>query len=260
MGCGLKESHQMWKAIYDSVRGTSHIEGNQPCQDACRVKQLSISDETFLISVCADGAGSAECSDLGATIACDLFVNIVERAVTCCDFQRGLTKSGAVQWCEAIRESLLARATSLNVPLRELACTLLGAVIGESFAVFLQIGDGAMVIANEGNYEPVFWPQSGEYANTTNFLTDPQYEESLEFCVRETRVSEFAAFTDGIERLILRFADKTVHTPFLVPLFSSLADTHDVESYFELLHQFLKSERINERTSDDKTLILAKRV
>jgi len=249
----------MWKAIYESVAGTSHTEGGTPCQDACRVKEVVESGEIFLVSVCADGAGSAEHSKVGATVTCDLFVELAVHAIRCGEIQCGFAKSNALQWCDKIRSVLCERAAELDVPMREVACTLLGAVIGESASVFLQIGDGAMVIANDGEYEPVFWPQSGEYANTTNFLTDPNFEESLEYCARDTRISNFAAFTDGLERLALRFRDKTVHVPFLAPLLDAIADADDVEKYFEALRQFLESENINERTNDDKTLILATR-
>ena len=250
----------MWNAVFDSIPGTSHTESGTPCQDACRLKVVGHPGDDVLIAVCADGAGSADHSEVGATIACDVFVDLADRAVESPGFHHEFTKTEALQWCETIRCVLLDRAVEMEVPVRELACTLLGAVIGESAAFFLQIGDGAMVISKGAEYEPVFWPQSGEYANMTNFLTDPEFEQSLEFCLKDSRILEFAAFTDGLERLALQFVDKTVHAPFLAPLLDAVANADDVDEYFGLLRQFLNSETLNERTNDDKTLILATRV
>ena len=37
----------------------------------------------------------------------------------------------------------------------------------------------------------MFWPQSGEYANTTSFVTQPGFEQELEFATR-ARIDEVA--------------------------------------------------------------------
>ena len=248
----------MWKALFDSVRGTSHDETGSPCQDACRVIEVASGGAQYLIATCADGAGSAAHADLGAALACDAFVDIASERIRNGGISSDFSREDALSWCDEIRVALLGRADELETSPRELACTMLGAILSESVAVFLQIGDGAMVVGSAGGYVPVFWPQTGEYANTTNFLTDENYSDKLAFSVGEP-VTEFAAFTDGLERLVLHFADRAVHAPFLVPLFDAMRSADDVEPYFESLRQFLSSERVNERTNDDKTLILATR-
>lgn len=60
------------------------------------------------------------------------------------------------------------------------ACTLLGAVLATDRALFLQVGDGAIVIGTGAGYRPVFWPQGGEYPNETHFVTDPTAVAQLE--------------------------------------------------------------------------------
>lgn len=245
----------MWKAVYVSDRGTAHKADRSPCQDVCRVRQV----ESVLIAVCADGAGSASHAHIGADLACWCFVEHLSAVAQSGKVRDGVTREDAIGWCQIIRDALTRRAERLQVPVRDLACTLLGAVVGDSSAVFLQIGDGAMVVSEGHGYETVFWPQSGEYANTTNFLTDPEFERSLEFSVRIGPITEVAAFTDGLERLILRFADRTVHSPFLQPMFTAMRSAAEMGDYFKALRRFLHSERVNERTNDDKTLILAVR-
>ena len=126
--------------------------------------------------------------------------------------------------------------------------------------MFMQIGDGAIVVRQGDGLVPVFWPQSGEYINTTNFLTDAESEEKLEF-TEMTQVDELAIFTDGLERLLLRFDDKSVHQQALVPMLNYLSDaaTEQIQQIESELAGFLDSAQVNSRTDDDKTLILATR-
>ena len=49
----------------------------------------------------------------------------------------------------------------------------------ESWSAFLEIGDGAIVILDDGVLRPVFWPQSGEYLNTTYFVTDSDFDNDV---------------------------------------------------------------------------------
>lgn len=144
---------------------------------------------------------------------------------------------------------------------RELACTLLGAVIGPTQATYFQIGDGAIVSRRNGNLVPVFWPEAGEYANMTYFVTDAKATEHLR-CEIQDATDEVALFTDGLQRLALVFATETAHEPFFEPMFKVLrASTDDqTDQLCAALERFLGSEAINERTDDDKTLILATRM
>jgi hypothetical protein len=63
--------------------------------------------------------------------------------------------------------------------------------------------------------------------------------------------------TDGLQRLALDFTARTPHLPFFQPLFAALRAAPDVESLAGPFREFLDSQRINERTDDDKTLVLA---
>jgi hypothetical protein len=242
------------------VAGTSHAETGDPCQDAGLIKNGNISETPVLTACVSDGAGSARHSEAGAHLACEVFDSIVQREASAGHLFDNWSQDAAVQWCREIRESIEERASELGVVSRQLACTLLGAVVAQEEALFLQIGDGAIVRFQEGEYRTVFWPQSGEFANTTHFLTDDLFHESLESWHCKERVDEFAMFTDGMERLVLRFADRTVHEPFLTPLFAVLRAADQPGLLVEPLHQFLDSENVNQRTDDDKTLILATRI
>ena len=71
-------------------------------------------------------------------------------------------------------ELLDEEASNNQAAVSDYACTLLGVVASPSRIAYFQIGDGAIVIPSgePGTYDWVFWPQHGEYANTTNFVTD----------------------------------------------------------------------------------------
>ena len=71
-------------------------------------------------------------------------------------------------------------------------------------------------------------------------------------------------FTDGIERLVLDLQEKSAHAPFFRTLFGWLVKMQPAQvgeeiSKSEVLDRYLGSKSINDRTDDDKTLILASR-
>ncbi len=45
----------MWKLVYGSVQGTSHVISGKPCQDYCAGNVVS----TTVVAACSDGAGPA---------------------------------------------------------------------------------------------------------------------------------------------------------------------------------------------------------
>ena len=139
---------------------------------------------------------------------------------------------------------------------------MLGIVVGSRLAAYVQIGDGAIVVSTEeaGQYNWIFWPQHGEYANSTFFITQDGAEAALQF---ETgpATDEVAAFSDGIERLVLDMSLKAVHSPAFQPIFEWLAGTEPDRSGTPSsgLAAYLGSEHVNRRTDDDKTLVMATR-
>ena len=150
-----------WKHACASVTGKSHAGRGEAGQDACRAG--------------ADGAGSTTEGGRGAEIACD---TIWEKIASTLEVQGGLgtvTDDDVRSWVTAAREAITAESQASGKQLREYACTLLCAAAGNGRALFFQIGDGAIVTGKDAGYEVIFWPEQGEYANTTFFITDEQY-------------------------------------------------------------------------------------
>lgn len=212
-----------------------------------------------LIFVCSDGAGSASHSQIGSALVCERFSQLaVDYLESNESSETPLNIEEAKRWIQAIKIDIAEKATELSIEIRQLACTILGGIVLEKSAYFLQIGDGAIVVRHEDILAPVFWPQSGEYANTTNFLTDSESEERLEFKTLGI-VHELAIFTDGLERLLLRFDIKSVHEPAVKPMLKYLSEATQEQLVVmgDQLEEFLESPQVNSRTDDDKTLILA---
>ena len=181
------------------------------------------------------------------------------------DFDRGRVE----KWLAGLRVETERLAAAEGSTAREYASTLLAAVVAEQGAAFFQVGDGAMVIdagvPDEG-YECVFWPDHEEYENITFFATEPNAAEHLQVALVERRVVELAMFSDGLQRLALDYAGRRAHLPFfrsmLSPLREASAGGGGAEASGALsgeLAAFLDSPRVNARTEDDKTLVLAVR-
>jgi hypothetical protein len=255
-----------WRFVHASVIGSSHVKAGLPCQDvhACRVI-ADVSGAPVLTAVAADGAGSARYAEVGARLACDWFM-----AAAGDHFAHGgrvtdLTHGRVGDWIVRWQESIKKRAEAEDGRPRDFACTILAAVVGEDAAAFFQVGDGAIVVADQrtpGDYCWVFWPEKGEYENVTAFATEPDALDHLQHCLVDGAIDEVAIFTDGLQRLALHMQSQTVHLPFFRPMFAPLR--HGQAGYMEELSvalvQFLGSEAVNSRTDDDKTLILASRL
>jgi hypothetical protein len=250
----------VWRHIAQSLQGPSHLADGTACQDSNVVRLLGKGPTGTLVACVADGAGSARFSDTGATIACN---TILERAAAHFEAHGGqfdsLERDDVLQWCEDARARIKSEAAALDCNSREFASTLCVAIAAPNCSVFFQIGDGAIIVGNHGIYGVVFWPQSGEYANSTNFLTADDFQDQLDFLTTTSRCSDIALFTDGLERLALRFDSQTPHSPFFTPLFRALRAAADVDGLNEGLRQFLASDSVQQRSDDDKTLILASR-
>jgi hypothetical protein len=244
----------VWTALGESVTGTSHRARNVPCQDAFRFRTFGSAGE-WLVIAAADGAGSASHSETGATLACDEFVRRVEALGP----DKLFTRDGMTALFTEVRSVLLAKAERLNVRPRELACTALVAIVGPASGAFAQLGDGAIVLGQGQDYSVAFWPEPAEYANATDFLTDDSFGDLVRLETVTDPIVEVAVFTDGLQRLALDFTARTAYPGFFRPLFNKLRTAADPESLVEPFRTFLDSDRVNERTDDDKTLVFAVR-
>jgi hypothetical protein len=253
-----------WRFASATVIGTSHVKSGTPCQDhhRCQVFRNGVDEPIIAIAV-SDGAGSATRGENGAAITCASLIEQAELFLARSGSLASMTKQDAHEWLDAVRKAIANHASEAEHEVRDYACTMLFALVGVEVAVFLQIGDGVIVVNDQDqHWSWVFWPERGEFANTTFFVTDAAAADHLRFEQRHGSIDEIALLSDGIEPLVLHYASRTVHAPFFDRMFGpvrrsqvigeDLALSQDLESY-------LSSPPILERTDDDKTLVLATR-
>jgi hypothetical protein len=217
-----------------------------------------------LVAVVCDGAGSASHSEVGSWLASATFVEFVEvhfeRARRIADIDRDTV----VEWVSSTADRLALRAEEDGNALKDYACTLIATIVGSDAAVFVQIGDGAIVVGHgeADGWSWVFWPQHGDYANQTVFILSANALDALEFDFAPRRIDEIAMFSDGIERMVLHAATKSVNDAFFnqmfAPVRASTAPGLDTK-LSEKLKGYLGSAVVNARTNDDKTLLMATR-
>jgi len=265
-------AHQnVWQVVGAAVQGVSHLRQELPCQDA--VDYCALPGDVLLVAL-ADGAGSADLSDIGAREAVASALGLVSARLEgglpeeCCAWHELFWDAFA-----ASRKALERLAEERGEPLRSLATTLTFLAAIPDRLVVGQLGDGAVVARDkDGVLSTITRLQRGEYANETNFLTQEDALDQVVVQVIDQPVQALAVMSDGLTRLALKMPSNEPHLPFFQPLFafveaaaadqdgSHAAGGHAAdEQAAEALSRFLASERVCERTDDDKALVLAVR-
>ena len=256
-------SVEKWKIAAASVTGTSHTRLDKPCQDCHIAKILQDADgRDVLLVVVSDGAGSAVKAEIGSSIACSAMAEAVEAYLANGSQVESIDIEVARSWLRTVKAAITDRAGVDGGVACDYACTLLAAIIEQDVTATMQVGDGAIVVSEGEGWNWVHWPQRGEFANTTFFVTDDRAESQMEFASRKERVIELAVFSDGIEPLVIQYATRTVFEPFFDKMFPPVRAVKDEELDGKLsaaLADYLRSPTICERTDDDKTLVLATR-
>ncbi len=238
--------------------GTSHLENGTVCQDCCWADEIQSSDNKhYLVTLVSDGAGSALQGAKGSELSCEILLASINHAIE--QQQNPLSKSNVIEWIKITQQAIILLAEKNNLTPRDYACTVLGAIITAEEALFFQIGDGAIVVAQRDIFGVVFWPDSGEYANSTYFITDENALKNLRITHVKSKINEIALFSDGLQHLALSYDSKTPHPPFFEPMFTVMRQrkTTNCDDLDEQLKLFLSSDAMNARTDDDKTLVLA---
>jgi hypothetical protein len=224
---------------------------------------LQLGDCGTLIAVVSDGAGSAEFSAIGSRIVVNGFARHAAAYLKSGQSLKNICRETVLGWLDDIRESIYRAAEDRAVRPRDMAATLVGAIVSANHTVVAHIGDGACALRRENStdWEVPSWPAHGEYASTTFFVTDDP-QPNLDLVTIEGVVSDIAVFSDGLERIALDFNNKTAYAPFFdskfIPLAGLAAGRH--RSLSTALRNYLDSGPILERTDDDKSLILAQRL
>jgi hypothetical protein len=247
-----------WRVVGALAPGTSHERLGLPCQDALAYQ----AGEYSLLVALSDGAGTAERSQFGAQTAVQAALDSLAAAL------EASFPAEQAGWqdvlCAAFTTARVALENLAEIeeqPLRAYAATLILIVATAERLAVAQLGDGA-VVAGESPDQLflVTRAQRGEYANETYFLTQEDALEQVQVSVYEKAVNLLAVMSDGLTRLAIKLPEQEPYLPFFQPLFAFAAHANEEEQAARHLEEFLTSERVCDRTDDDKSLVLAVRL
>lgn len=242
-----------WRWAAASRIGTSHLKAGTRKQDAHVARTLA--DGTLLVVV-SDGAGSAPFGGQGASLVCRSMARHVR------DWFAGHADmpddERVLGWIDELRDTLAAAAENRGVPRRQFAATLALLVVRDGELMAHQVGDSSIVGRADGEWEAICWPDSGEFASTTYFVTDdPQVR--LNSVRARSAHDGFAVFSDGIETIALEQAELRPHAGFFGPMIRPIDGADGTGRLGDLsgaLGRYLDGPAVCERTDDDKTLVL----
>lgn len=242
-----------WRWASASVIGTSHIQNGDRLQDAHTVAEIG---NGCIVAVVSDGAGSAKFGAYGAWLTCRfLSVRFREWVRTNPDLP---SDEDLADWIDELRDRISAIATQRQSTPRQFAATLAAIVVTPDEAVTLHIGDSAVVGRKGTEWAALCWPENGEYASSTYFVTDDP-EPRLNITRHPPEHDAFALFSDGVGDLALSHLDQSAHPRFFDPMFRPVDAASGEGRLIELsakLVTYLAGPSVCERTDDDKTLIL----
>lgn len=237
------DSQRPWLAQHEAVVGLSHRNANppMPCQDAAT--SVSLPHPVLIV---ADGAGSAALSEVGS----EAVVRGLARLLNTLDKQIASLLDEPVNPTAMVEHDLRARNFALLLvkhakgvledlaeqqrrSARDFRCTLLLIVAGQHSALWLKIGDGALVVERRSRLADerlhaelctLGLPGKGEFANITQFIDDQLRPADVQSGLLDLQdISGLAAMSDGAaEKLIAQDGSKVAR---------------QLENWFEALRQ-----------------------
>lgn len=243
-----------WSWACASAVGSSHLRNNTRCQDTHRCLDVS----GTLVAIVSDGAGSAARGGEGAALVCRTLSTELASAIRT---GNSLDDEALAGIFDRVRDRISHVAVAHGMLMRDFAATAIVIIAATDETIVAHVGDGAAAVRDDDGWRVASWPDAGEFAGTTFFVTD-EGGAKLRVARLTTPVIELAVLTDGLERLALSFADGAAHQPFFEGMMRPLAAKGTSGRSAEVsdaLRRYLSSETICARTDDDKTIVLAQR-
>jgi hypothetical protein len=209
-----------------------------------------------VFAIVSDGAGSAEFGAYGAWLVCRTLTVLFRGWFR---DNSDLPKNELLSdWIDEIRDRVAAISEKKQSTPRQFASTLALVVSTPDETLAMHVGDSAVVGRCGEEWEVLCWPENGEYASTTFFVTDDP-EPRLNITRYARKHDAFALFSDGVGDLALSHSEQTASPQFFTPMVRPVDNAQSAGRLPELsakLRTYLAGPAICERTDDDKTLIL----
>lgn len=189
-----------------SVKGKSHEISNKPCQDYSKVTRIN----DAIITITADGVGSAAKAEIGSSLAVESVVEFFKQDSV------DMSEGGILYSIkEAYRYAMMKikdKASKEQHSERDYDTTLDVGILLQDVLYYGHVGDGGIITRDfEGEYEAVTSVQKGDDGISVIPL---RFEEYWETGIKEN-VSAVLLMTDGIWDIcnpyLLRFANKGIY-------------------------------------------------
>lgn len=248
-----------WQGCAATLVGSSHLKQQppQPCQDAA----LVVTGTRPLLLV-ADGAGSAALSHQGSQALVTglrrLLTTLAEDYADALDAREcpepALLRKLALRPVRHGMGLLQDLADTLSHDTKMLSSTLIVAIGGRSRWLWLRVGDGALVIEQEGQLHLVGAAGKGEYANQTCFVNAQLQPQDVQFGIFDSaRLSGVAAMSDGAAERLVDLQNGAV----AARLGEFMAQARAGRLGTLQLHQFFADAQVWQRTTgDDRALAI----
>ena len=251
-----------WRIARANRRGAKNARRKVACQDyAADVKIPELHSDTIIAAV-ADGMGSA---DLGQTGAFESTKSAIDHVGSLLRSRRRALRPYNLETIlntamNGARMALEDIAERNGNSLQRYATTLLLVVYTKGVLGAAQIGDGVAVVAgSDGKFITFSKPTRGEYANETTSVTSRRALQSCQIDIVQADIRQIALFTDGMVNLLLDNRTLEPHQPFFAETFSWFYRQSGEPQSNSGLTDLLKSDKVQKRTDDDTTLMLAAR-
>lgn len=259
-----------WKAIACSEIGTSHQKLGLPCQDYAEFIRLNnagqISDNgEIVIGAVSDGAGSCKYSDIGSKLAVETTLKHLQawpkwlkenQRDSSPEILKESAEKAFAKTLEEVKKVFNEKAQEKSCSPKDFSCTLLVVVTTPDWLAAMQIGDGFIVVRQPGSeYQLLFHPSKGEYANETTFVTASNALEKMQVKTLFGKQQFICAASDGLERMAINLKYLQPHPPFF-EMFEKALEVRSENQEKLSTKDWLKSKYVNQKTDDDKTILV----
>jgi len=262
--------------VPEPVTGSGHAADNKPCQDRVIHFSGTLLGSSVTIIGLADGAGSVSHSHIGAERVLDLgkselteerllssivrktkFPRLFSSLSSCRVFgiktYEQMWPAVANDVVQEMQAELTRQSEQIGVSKKQLATTVILALIIDDFVFALRVGDGALAVqTTDGSIQSAFPPKTNSYINETSFITSRDYQVE---CAIFRNVESILATTDGCE-------------PFFFNQMTGEPQSARLESFFKVakneaaeskIAAWLNSPTLRQITQDDLSLVIATR-
>lgn len=262
-----------WRVLAASVAGGAHVRAGRSCQDAYAVRRL---DGALIVAV-ADGAGGAPLSAAGAALAVELAcerlaaawqrgprdgLHPLDDGPAATASRRALVDVASDAVLRRFRRAAagLARASRGLRP-GDFGTTLTAVLVDPPWLALFAVGDGFVVTrAGADRYDLPLAPPGGpdHPLGATTLLTSPGARDRAQRAViRIPDLAGVAVGTDGMQTLLLEYAGARPVRPYAAKFDELFGHAADPDTDPMHLTRVLAGPRVNQRTDDDRTLVLA---